>query len=67
MSEVPRGATARQFVRAVHADGFRLMRTRGSHRIYRHPDGRRMVVAYHSLRDTFPILLPYGYAQGNDR
>jgi predicted RNA binding protein YcfA (HicA-like mRNA interferase family) len=28
---------------------------RGSHRIYRHADGRRVVVAYHSLSDTFPI------------
>jgi len=27
----------------------------GSHRIYRHADGRRVVVAYHALHDTFPI------------
>ena len=56
MSETPRGTTARQFIRALHADSFVLQRTaRGSHRIYRHPDGRRVVVAYHHLRDTFPI------------
>jgi len=56
MSETPRGTTARQFIRALHADGFFLQRTnRGSHRIYRHPDGRRVVVAYHHLSDTFPI------------
>ena len=55
MTEVPRGLTARQLVRALQADGFQLARTRGSHRIYRHPDGRRVVVAYHALSDTFPI------------
>lgn len=54
MTEVPRGVNARQLVKALHAEGFRLTRTRGSHRIYRHPDGRRVVVAYHSLSDTFP-------------
>lgn len=55
MSEVPRGLTARQLVRALQQDGFHLARTRGSHRIYRHADGRRVVVAYHALADTFPI------------
>jgi predicted RNA binding protein YcfA (HicA-like mRNA interferase family) len=28
---------------------------RGNHRIYRNPDGRRIVVAYHQLSDTFPL------------
>jgi len=28
---------------------------RGSHRIYRHTDGRGVVVAYHHLSDSFPI------------
>ena len=55
MSSVPRGLTARLLIRALQADGFRLARTRGSHRIYRHPDGRRVVVAYHALGDTFPV------------
>jgi len=36
-------------------DGFALQRVRGSHRIYRHTDGRRVVVAYHGLNDSFPI------------
>lgn len=31
------------------------MRVSGSHRIYRQIDGRRVVVAYHSLGETFPI------------
>ncbi len=55
MTDVPRGVTAREFIRAPHADGFQLKRTRGSHRIYRHADGRRVLVAYHRVSETFPI------------
>ena len=55
MTRTPRGTSARQLVRALEADGFILQRIRGSHRIYRRADGRRVVVAYHSLSDTFPI------------
>lgn len=55
MTELRRGITARHFLQALHQDGFALQRTRGSHRIYRHPDGRRVVVAYHRLGETFPI------------
>jgi predicted RNA binding protein YcfA (HicA-like mRNA interferase family) len=44
-----------QLVRALEADGFVLQRVRGSHRIYRRSDGRRVVVAYHALSDTFPM------------
>ena len=55
MTRVPRGISARQLVRALEADSFVLQRVRGSHRIYRRADGRRVVVAYHSLSDTFPI------------
>jgi len=55
MTETPRGVSARLFVRALQADGFILQRVRGSHRIYRHADGRRVVVAYHQLSETFPI------------
>jgi predicted RNA binding protein YcfA (HicA-like mRNA interferase family) len=55
MTEIPRGITARQLVKALQQDGFELQRVRGSHRIYRHADGRRVVVAYHRLGDGFPI------------
>ena len=55
MTRAPRGVSARQFVRALEADGFILQRVRGSHRIYKHRDGRRVVVAYHALGDSFPI------------
>jgi predicted RNA binding protein YcfA (HicA-like mRNA interferase family) len=44
MTRTPRGVSARQLVRALEADGFVLQRIRGSHRIYRRPDGRRVVV-----------------------
>jgi predicted RNA binding protein YcfA (HicA-like mRNA interferase family) len=55
MTRVPRGLQARRLIRALEADGFALQRVQGSHRIYRHPDGRRVVVAFHSLSATFPI------------
>ena len=55
MVSFQRGITARLLIRALQRDGFVLQRTRGSHRIYRHSDGRRFVVAYHRLGDTFPI------------
>ena len=55
MTRVPRGVSARRLIRALEGDGFALQRVRGSHRIYRHADGRRVVVAYHALNDTFPI------------
>ena len=55
MTRVPRGLSARRFIRALEGDGLALQRVRGSHRVYRHADGRRVVVAYHALNDTFPI------------
>lgn len=55
MTDVPRGLTARRLIRALHDDGFLLKRIRGSHRVYSHPDGRRVVVSCHRLGDTFPV------------
>jgi predicted RNA binding protein YcfA (HicA-like mRNA interferase family) len=55
MTRVPRGVSARRLIRALAADGFVLQRVSGSHRIYRHADGRRVVVAYHGLNETFPM------------
>lgn len=48
-----RSLTARQLIRALQADGFALVRQRGSHRHYRHPDGRRVTVSLHHASDTF--------------
>ena len=55
MTRPRRGVTAREFIRALHEDGFQLQRSRGSHRDGRHRDGRRIVTAFHSLGSTFPI------------
>jgi len=37
--------------------GFEEVRQRGSHRQYRHPDGRGTTVPFHSSRDISPTLL----------
>ena len=50
-----RSVTAREFVAALTRSGFTLRRVRGSHRVYGNPDGRRVIVAYHGLGETFPI------------
>lgn len=37
--------------------GFEEIRQRGSHKQFRHPDGRKTTVPFHSGRDLSPILL----------
>lgn len=37
--------------------GFEEVRQRGSHRQYRHPDGRGMTVPFHAGHDISPTLL----------
>lgn len=37
--------------------GFQEVRQRGSHRQYRHPDGRGTTAPFHSGRDISPTLL----------
>ncbi len=37
--------------------GFVVVRQRGSHKQYRHPDGRGTTVPFHSGRDISPVLL----------
>lgn len=49
-----RGVTARQFITALERDGFIWTGGRGSHRVYRHTNGRRCVVAFHRPGATFP-------------
>ena len=48
-----RSVTARQLASALQADGFDLQRQKGSHRHYRHPDGRRLTLSFHHSSDTF--------------
>ena len=40
-------------ISALIRDGFAFDRGGGSHQIYRHPDGRRVTVAFHGRADTF--------------
>ena len=48
-----RSVTARQLASALQADGFQLQRQKGSHRHYRHLDGRRVTLSFHHSSDTF--------------
>ena len=48
-----RSLTARQLISALTRDGFVLDRQSGSHRHYRHSDGRRVTVSFHSSGETF--------------
>ena len=42
-----RSTPARRIASALHDDGFELHRQRGSHRLYRHTDGRRVTLSFH--------------------
>jgi predicted RNA binding protein YcfA (HicA-like mRNA interferase family) len=44
-------------VAALRSLGFAEVRQRGSHKQFRHPDGRVTTVPFHEGRDLSPILL----------
>lgn len=46
-----------QVVKLLEALGFIEVRQRGSHKQFRHPDGRGTTVPFHQGRDISPILL----------
>ena len=46
---------AKAIIKALEKDGFEFKRTSGSHHVYKHQDGRRVVVAYHHLGETIPL------------
>jgi predicted RNA binding protein YcfA (HicA-like mRNA interferase family) len=48
---------AREVTEILARLGFAEVRQRGSHKQYRHPDGRGTTVPYHGGRDVSPILL----------
>lgn len=48
-----RSLTARQLVTALERDGFTLARQAGSHRHYKHANGRRVTLTFHHSSDTF--------------
>ena len=47
----------REVAALVKRLGFEELRQRGSHRQYRHPDGRGTTVPFHGGRDISPTLL----------
>jgi predicted RNA binding protein YcfA (HicA-like mRNA interferase family) len=47
----------REVIAILDALGFIEVRQRGSHRQFRHPDGRCTTVPFHQGRDLSPILL----------
>ena len=47
----------REVVAVLTSLGFEEIRQRGSHKQFRHPDGRQTTVPFHSGRDISPILL----------
>ncbi len=47
----------REVERLLQRQGFTLARQRGSHRQYRHPDGRATTIPFHAGRDIAPTLL----------
>ena len=55
MIEGIRNVPVRKLVQALEREGFVFRRMKGSQRLYRHPDGRRVVLHYHHGRDTLPI------------
>ncbi|MFH0774909.1 MAG: type II toxin-antitoxin system HicA family toxin [bacterium] len=48
---------SREVSSILEASGFSEVRQRGSHRQYRHLDGRCTTVPFHQGRDISPILL----------
>jgi predicted RNA binding protein YcfA (HicA-like mRNA interferase family) len=47
----------REVIAILVAIGFVEVRQRGSHKQFRHPDGRATTVPFHAGRDISPILL----------
>lgn len=49
--------TPRKVVRILESLGFREVRQNGSHKQFKHEDGRVTTVPFHKGRDLSPILL----------
>ena len=47
----------REVVALLEGHGFVEVRQRGSHKQFRHPDGRTTTVPFHGGRDIAPVLL----------
>ena len=44
----------RVLIKALQQDGFQYKKRKGSQRVYRHEDGRRVVIHFHHAKDTLP-------------
>ena len=53
----PRILKPRELISILETLGFVEVRQRGSHKQFRHPDGRGTTVPMHAGRDISPILL----------
>jgi predicted RNA binding protein YcfA (HicA-like mRNA interferase family) len=40
--------TPKEMIQVLESHGFIFQRSRGNHHLYKHPDGRRTVVPFHS-------------------
>lgn len=40
--------TPKELIQLLESNGFVFQRSKGSHQLYKHPDGRRTVVPFHS-------------------
>ena len=49
-----KNTSVRELIRALGKDGFQYTRRKGSQRVYRHSDGRRVVIHFHHPKDTLP-------------
>jgi predicted RNA binding protein YcfA (HicA-like mRNA interferase family) len=56
MTRLPR-IKGKELIRALERTGFTIDRTRGSHVLLKHPDGRATVVPIHSRETLGPGLL----------
>lgn len=54
----------RDLLRALEQDGFQYRKRKGSQRVYRHNDGRRVVIHYHHPKDTLPLGTLQSFLQG---
>ncbi len=45
----------RDLIRALEQDEFQYRKRKGSQRVYRHEDGRRVVIHFHHGKDTLPL------------
>lgn len=50
-----RSLTTRQLIRALSKDGFVYIKSTGSHRHYKHPDERLVIILYNGSGGTHPI------------